>query len=366
MPVDYNLVDELAAQVAGIYGTAELALVERISRRLAAGLGESDWAARKLREVRAVRRAAQLVADELETNGSAALRQAVAEGYRAGSNSAVVDLAERLVGDTGPTARGASERGSRAVQALADALVREVRPLHLAIVSAAESAYRQAIADATARTLTGVQDRRRAAQDAWAALVSQGVTRFTDTSGRQWRLHTWVEMATRTSTARAATKGLTDGLLAAGEYHVYVTDTPGECSICRPWEHLVLDLRARAVHPAVATLEAARAAGLLHPNCRHGVARWIPGTRLSRTTADPAGNAARDRQRAIERHLRHWREREAAALTPDGTTYARKRVDAWLGEMQRHLDANPGLPRLLYREHIGAGHTTPPRRRGSS
>ncbi|MEV7684251.1 phage minor capsid protein, partial [Streptomyces sp. NPDC088341] len=75
-------------------------------------------------------------------------------------------------------------------------------------------------------------------------------------------------------------------------------------------------------------------------------------------TADPAGEAARERQRAIERALRHWRELEAAALTPEGARRARDRIAAWDAEMADHVAAH-GLRRKRYREQIGAGVIPP-------
>ena len=361
MPVDQAYVGALTAAVVDVYAAGEQEMVRRASMFLARHLDVPDWAARRLAEVRALRRAAELIADELELDGGEALRRAVAEAYRSGNASAVVDLAERFVGDVGPAARDVRARYRRrdpgtAIQALADAAVRELRPVHRAILPQVEGAYRDAVRDATARTLTGTTDRRRAAQGAWAALVDRGIVRYVDSAGRQWHLHSYVEMAVRTSVARSATRGLVDEFRAADQRLVYVTDTPGECEKCRRFEHRVLTLWGPVTDPAVATLHAATEAGLMHPGCHHGLAPWRPGLRLSRRTEDPSGEAARVRQRAIERHLRRWREREAAALTEDAAAHARQRVDAWDEEMAAHLEAT-GLPRVRHRELPGAGHT---------
>lgn len=368
MAVDYDVVDEVAGTVAGVYREAELALTRMLARRLGAGLhDETGWAVRKLGEVRAVRRAAQLIADQLATQGTARLREAVAAGYRVGNAAAVLDLAEAHVGDVGHIARGADMRAGNAIQALADAAVRELRGVHAAILPAVEGAYRQAIAGATARRLAGAADLRHAAQAAWAALLAQGVTRFTDSAGRRWRLSTYVEMATRTAVGRAAVVGQTDACLAAGITDVYVVDNPRECPICAPWEAQVLSLTDTVTAPAIATLHAAQRAGLHHPNCRHGVRSYVRGrTRIqrARNPEGPGGYVAEQQQRYLERQIRRWAEREAGAFTDSERRHAAGTALRWRSALAVHLAQHPRLARKSYREQIDAGFAAPASRAG--
>lgn len=380
MPVDPRYVDHVASAVAAVYAEAELALVRMVSRALAQDVDRPGWATRKLAEVSAVRRAAQLIVDAVEPRAQRAARAAVAAGYRAGNRAAVVELAERVAGDVGPWARGADTRRGSAVQALADAIVRELQPVHRAILPQTVNAYRSAVAGATARVHAGGIPQRQAAQAAWQALTDRGIVGFTDAAGRRWRLHTWVEMATRTAVQRAAIAGFVDELTAAGEDLVYVTDTAGECEMCRPWEHRVLSLGALTAGPhrlatptgrrvtvlVAGTVDEARAAGLFHPNCRHALARYIVGrTRLARVVPNPAAYAARQQQRYLERQVRHWREREAAALDPATRAAAARKVTAWEGTLVEHVERHR-LQRLRYREQIGAGFEAPPSRRGDA
>lgn len=364
MPVDYTTVDAIAAAVADIYAEAENALLALLTRQLAAGGFDDDtraWAARKLGEVRALQRAAILIVDRLQSDGGTVIRAAVADGLRAGNTAALTELAEAHIGDIGPLGRAADQRAGAAIQALADALVTEVRPVHAAVLRAADDAYRKAVAGAVARRLAGARDTRRAAQDAWAALSSQGISGFTDRGGRRWALSTYVEMATRTGVARAAIVGQTDTWQAAGIRYCYVVDNPRECPICRPWETKILALGDTAEPPAVATLDEAQAAGLHHPNCRHELRLWRPGVRIvaARNPEGAAGYDAEQEQRGIERRLRTWRMRYAAAFDDTGRQHAARRIAAWSDALQEHLDAHPRLPRLSYREHPGAGYRAP-------
>jgi hypothetical protein len=366
MAVDYSNVDAIAAAVADVYADAEQALLALLTRQLAAGGFDAEtpsWAARKLAEVQALKRAATLIVDRLQSDGGTVIRTAIADGLRAGNASAITELADAQVGDFGAGARAADQRAGNTVQALADATIAEMRPVYSAVLRSTDDAYRRAVAGAAARRLAGARDTRRAAQDAWAAISSKGITGFTDKTGRRWRLHTYVEMATRTAVARAAIIGQSDLWQAAGIRDCYVVDNPRECPICRPWESKILALSADGpvVAPAIATLDAAQAAGLNHPNCRHQLRLWQSGVRIvaARNPEGPDGYDAEQRQREIERKLRGWRERFAAAFDDTGRQYAAQRIAGWADELQNHLDDNPRLPRVSYREHPGAGYRAP-------
>lgn len=374
MAVDPRRITAVSRAAAAVYREAELSLIKLLTRRLRQNLDDEagTWASRRLAEVTAVRRAADLVSEQVIRRGAAGIRRAVADAYRAGRRAAVVELAEHLTGDVGPRARAANFDRGNAVQALADAIVSDLRPAHEAILPQAVNAYRAAVTRAAARHLAGGIDLRRAAQGAWQDLTDRGITAFTDTAGRRWPLHTWVEMACRTAAHRASVQGLVDEYTAEEHRLVYVPDRPRECELCRPFEARVLALwgedgvtaevnertGARTLIDVIATLDQARAEGLFHPGCRHTLRVFHPGLTTLRpaTAPDPEGYEAEQRQRQIERHLRRWRVRQAAALTDDARQQANARVLRWETAMRDHITANPRLTRLLYREQPGAGY----------
>lgn len=270
MPIDPRTADDMAAAVAGLYRDAELSLIAMITRRLARGLESTGWAERKRAETGGLRTAAALIAGRVATAGDGAARRAVALGYRAGNETAVLDLAQELTGHRSPVPRAVLHRRGDAVQALADAVVDELRPVHAAILPQTLDAYRRVIAGAAGRRITGVADVRHAAQAAWSALVQRGVTGLTDSAGRRWRLSTYVEMSVRTAVARSMVFGQLDTWSARGIDQCYVVDNPRECEICAPWETKILSLGPTFRLPAIATLDTAMKAGLFHPNCFPG------------------------------------------------------------------------------------------------
>ncbi len=117
-----------------------------------------------------------------------------------------------------------------------------------------------------------------------------------------------------------------------------------------------------------ATLEEAVAAGLFHPNCAHDLSPYFPGIspeevevplhrreqqmveRYGYDEAQKYAYEAQERQRAIERHIRHWKMREATSLDPIEQSRARKKVLHWQEEQRIHLGSAPYLPRKYDRE----------------
>lgn len=379
MAVDADLVDAVAASVADIYRESESALVRLVAKHLDQGL-DSPAAEQRLGTIRALRRGAQLIIASLEADSGPGIRAALSRAWRHGWSNAVADLPEAYFPESGAGVNArlaAKERsGTSFVEALATALHRDFGNVTRNVLRNVEDAYRSVQAAAAARILTGAQTRRDAAQAAWQRLVDRGLMSFTDKAGRRWRLSSYVEMATRTNAQRAATTGQTDRLDSIGVNLVIVSDAPQECPLCRPFEGKILrtddgPLEVKAEHPTrdgvqitvdvKATLNQARSAGLFHPNCRHSVSAYIPGlSKLpEKPTADPEGNKARVRQRALERRIRRQKERAEAALTPQAKKAANVRVRAAQADLRDHLAANPKLKRLRYREQIGAGNEPP-------
>lgn len=375
MAVDAHELDAVAATVADLYRQAELDLVALIARHLSRGNPEAPgWAQSRLAATRTLLQAADRIVQRLLGDTDGAFRQAAAQAFRSGRAAALVELAGWVDPQLAEQARQATldELPSWGpVETLASAVHRDVGDKSSNVLRNVNDTYRAVIAAAAGRQLTGQATSREAAQAAYRRLADRGITGFTDSSGRRWQLGTYVEMATRTVAQRAAVEAHTSRLAALGQSLVYVTDHLRECHLCRPFEGKVLSLTGGAGTVTVphqltdepveveveASLVEARARGLFHPNCRHNVNLYLPGvTALPEGTEDRDGDEARQRQRAIERQIRRWKTRQAAALTPEAKRHAGRKVRTWQGVMREHLDAHPDLKRQRHREAPGAGY----------
>jgi hypothetical protein len=377
MAVDPDDMEQIVRETVDLYRAAEQAVLAQVTRRLAEGLDAPDWAARRLGALSTLRTSVERILTIVQRASAVAIRAALAAAYRAGSASALFGIPARLLPRDPDAARApavlAEIPRASVIHNLAAALIRDIGERSQNVLRDVMDAYRIVLAQATAASVGGGITRREASQMAFARFVDRGLSSFTDRTGRRWRLTSYVEMGIRTVTARAAVQGQTDRQERLGLKLVIVSNVAGECERCRPYEGRILrigpgptgtvtvphQITGEPIEIEIrATVEAARRNGFQHPNCRHSLRAYLPGvTKLPpQPTADPEGDLARQRQRAIERNIRRWKEREQAALTPEAKAGAKARVRKWQNAMRDHLKANPALKRLTYREQIGGGN----------
>lgn len=396
MPVSRDLGIDLAASLVELYRGVEQRLAVDLARDLANGIDSPDWAERKLAALATIRRRTEAVLARLDNQVADEVTQALVMAYYRGGAEGLREIARQqhttverlalgnkaplmarlaaLAGKRGDALRSELDRlrtdlpGLDAIQRLAFSLTSKLRGTHLRILRWDQDVYRSVVAETSlVDVLAGVKTRRRAAQTTWERFLSRGVTGFVDKSGRPWELASYVEMATRTGTAQAAVEGHLDRLADAGIDLAIVSNAPQECQRCRPWEGKVLARRGHAGTVQVrhatqdktitvtvtGTVNQATAAGLMHPNCRHSLSAYLPGVTTSPThTADPAGDKARQRLRALERKVRKAKLNAAAAIDPAAAAAHRAAVRDLQAQIREHV-ADTGLHRQRPREQIG-------------
>lgn len=325
----------LAKQVSDIYAQATADLLTLISSRLARGLDAPDWAEERLAEVLELRRRAMVIVARMQTEGTAQVLEALEAAYRGGFLNGLSPLENP----------GMVAVNRRAVGILAADTQRALNSTSPRVLRWVEDTYRAVIADVTSGTVTGTTTRREAAAKAIDRFAMHGVDGFIDAAGRNWRLDTYTEMATRTTTGQAFLEGTLDRYVADGDDLVIVSNSPEECPLCRPYEGNVLSISGSLTAPEglpdgitfMGALSEARSAGLFHPNCTHRADRYVPGlTKPNPNTANPKGYEERQRQRELERRVRDSRLR-VVALEPLGTSDTLRREKALLAQRSTAL-----------------------------
>lgn len=351
MPISPDDGARLAAAAGQIAHEAELRILERVQSYYSAGLTAPDWALKKYEQVAELRTYLERQAASLERSVARAVSDGIAEAYWLGVDAASADLAA-----AGRPALAFPPASIAALNLLAQDVMNRTSGAIAQIVRTVPDAYQAAVASAVGDVLLGTATRRVAAQRAINRLLGEGIGGFTDSAGRNWYLPSYVEMATRTATGRAAIQGHVDTLKANGEGLIHVIPGPRPCPICDEWAGRVLAItRADLEPPAQNTLDEARAQGWGHPNCRCSTALYIEGystlstERLGSDTYEDA-----QRQRAIERNIRYWKRRSALALDDATRAAADRKVRQWQQALREHLAAHPELKRLRYRESITA------------
>lgn len=356
MPVSPDDGAAQAQAVGEIAARVELWMLQQLAELLEQDADRDDWAEQALNRIRLWR--ARM--DAGMAGAAAELQDAVADALFAASSEghalALVDLPDGVRRPPPP---------ARAVLVSADTLGRSLATALQQTPRLLEDILRQTVAAGAAEVTGGQVTRLQAAQHTLDRLVGQGVKGFRDSAGRNWSLTSYVEMAVRTEAGQTAVDAHMDALQAAGQDLVEISDSPRECPMCRPWERKVLSLTGTVgavlvpsqvddstVRVDVAgTLAQARSAGLFHPNCTHSARLYVAGTTRKPAVSDPGGYDAKQRQRAIERHIRDWKRREAIALDDAAAARARAKVREWQAALRDHVDAND-LKRLRRREQI--------------
>lgn len=356
---DPELAARLAREAQAVYSQATAEMLEQVAKRLAAGIDSPGWAELKLADVARLRNEVNTLLAQLEGRAASAVTQALTEAYGAGSR---LELGGQF-----------SRTSGRALQQLIAEAVQQVIETHSAILRTTLDDYRKIVTDATTRVSIGTQTRRQATQRGLDAFAQAGITGFRDSAGRRWEIESYAEMAVRTASGRAAVAGSLDRMSDRGLDLVIVSNAPEECKTCRPWEGKVLSISGEGVgrqdgFTVVASVAQARSEGLLHANCRHNLSAYVPGlTKAPTHTADPEGDAERQRQRSLERRVRESKRRLAASKAymaqlkaeggvPDAATLqmhrriqTRQKVTS--AELTKFVDET-GRKRLPYREQI--------------
>jgi hypothetical protein len=192
---------------------------------------------------------------------------------------------------------------------------------------------------------------------AWRDFTSNGITGFTDKSGREWSLSAYTEMAVRTAAARAFNASHLERMQAIGIRYFSVPSTGATCPLCFPWQGAVLT-DGPVVAPEMhvdATIAEATARGLFHPNCRHQLIAVFPGItvlpeRMDWTPEMESRYRAVQKQRRLELAVRKAKRRQENALDPEQAAEAKARVRGAQKRLRDHVNSRDDLARNSRRE----------------
>lgn len=240
-------------------------------------------------------------------------------------------------------------------------------------------AYRHITHRVATRGLTSGAPVTTLIQDALNEYAARGITTFVDGAGRKWSMASYAEMTIRTAASRASNEGRRAAFLDHGIELIRTSHHRTSHPWCAPYQGRILSLTGQTgdvpvqdrvtgemitVH-VTASLAEAEANGYHHANCRHQDHAYIPGFPIpDPPDFDPGEFEALKRQREIERHIRHWKNRGAVALTPREKAAAKTKIKAWQKAQRDHVAAHPYLSRDHHREQIRTGRAEdalPPR-----
>src|SRR5690606_3962786 len=102
-----------------------------------------------------------------------------------------------------------------AVASIAADLRNRLDQLHLRVLRYPEDLYQRIIAGTAPLVVSGTTTLVQAQRAAVQQFLTEGIAGFVDVSGRNWRIGTYAEMATRTASLRAWSNAATHTMAAA-------------------------------------------------------------------------------------------------------------------------------------------------------
>lgn len=362
-----DLFEDLTRDVVEAYRAAEARVLAKIQRAIDRQLEDPTKTpdprlAEELVQIRAAIANVELASKRLEIDPSIvddALSTAVAEGSAAAADRLGL---VRVFPPAGPLT---STAASAVVQVALD-VRNALDDVKQRILRFEDDAYRRIIAQQLPEVLLGTKysiDQQRATVARW---LSEGIPGFVDKSGRKWSTGAYVEMSTRTGFSRAYTEATIYRQQQVGLSLVVPIVGASADKSCAQWIGKILSTdgttgtielpHATTGAPETVTiadsLGHARATSHLNgPNCRCVMVAYLPGLSIpvGATTYDPEKEAARDRQRELERRLRRDKTRLALSPSEDDQATLRGRIRATQAELRAHIDEHD-LPRKAYRE----------------
>lgn len=370
-----DLAERIAARVVDMYSSIEAELLALVARRILRQLPADPDLDDQIAVVRALQADARALLGRIPPDLAVQIVQiAIEEGTAAAAGQLALHAGLPRTTSITPSAAStlamiAADLGS----AFDGVHLRILRyPIDAVGRFIGTDVYQQTIARFAPLRMLGTMTTDEVRKRALAGFLEQGVTGFTDRLGRQWRIGSYTEMATRAATARAFVEAETHRYLQHGRGLISILGNNDACAHCARWFGKVLSIDGTPAgtyeypHPTrdgetvtvivAATLDEARAQGFMHPNCACSTAAYTPGFSVPTAAShyDPAAEAGRERQRYLERQIRDLKRKIAVAeATDDPARAARLKVRVRERQKEiRDLIAQTGQKRRNDREQV--------------
>lgn len=332
-PMTEKEAQEIADGLVEIYSQARERMLEAVSNRLARGVGKFGWAERKTGEVLEAHHQLESNLQRVQRERESLISNSIDRAYMTGSQQFHADMVNAL-GTLG--VEHVSPNAAKAAYILAD-LNNSLNAAERRILRQFDDKYADVIGAVSSKMATGIYNTRQALGEALTAFADQGITGFTDRSGRHWTLENYAEMALLTAIERSTISGYVDTMESYGYDLAVIDGHAGSCPICAAWEGVIISVSGG--NPDYPSMDEAENDGCFHPRCLHGIHTYYPGI-----THEPKGGfrnepreiesqspqyTSRSKQRYCERMIRKYKDRAIVAQTPLQKKQALNKVHEW-------------------------------------
>jgi len=236
---------------------------------------------------------------------------------------------------------------------------RDMDQVRFAAASRMGAGYEEILKKADIYMQTGTMTLQQAIDMASREFLAAGLNCVEYENGRRVNITSYVEMALRASSRRAA---LTAEGAKRDQWNEHLVVSPtlySTCEHCQKWQGVVLvdDVYSNGKSDGIHhLLSEAIKDHFLHPNCRHPLVTYFEGiTQIP--TASPYEQTrtqyeAEKRQRQIELTIRKYKRLRDGSLEAANIDKYDRKVKQWNSIMKQHLKDNPELRRKPEREKV--------------
>ncbi|MFE5290342.1 phage minor capsid protein [Nocardia sp. NPDC056611] len=283
MPLTPSYGDGQVGAITRLYLTAEREIWKLIARTLfgEGWNGRMPWAVRMLLKLPMFRRGLTRIMVGLGAQAAVIVIGILLAAFRRGAREANADLR--------PQHPPIAAIGESEVQHLADRVIASLDKVHQQVPVSAEAIYRRTV-DEVSRHPRGADETtlEQLLREVLARNARRGFDGQVDAKGRRYEFASYADMVVRSAVTHAEVDGYCAYVTASGHDLVIVSDVPGSCALCTPFEGAVISISGATTgtveftnslgRPVTVTVKCslaeARAAGLFHRNCRHTIRVW--------------------------------------------------------------------------------------------
>ena len=258
-----RLSEAQAVRLVRFYERAEREILDRLNRAL--------LKANRTEYLAAMKKNIEAILQQLRDGSRTWCTEAIPRVYVQGAT-----MADKMIAEAGFEVKAGAGFGAihqQAAQVLAENAFESLDNVAQAIGRQTNDIYRELALENVRGTVVGYDTWKQTAKRYREQLAERGVTGFKDRSGKMWNMRTYTEMVARTTTQQAHIEGTLNRLSEQDHDLIIVSRHRGACSLCAPWEGKALSISGKT--KGYPTFEEAKAAGLMHPNCRHTVSLYI-------------------------------------------------------------------------------------------
>lgn len=345
--------EELGERMLKVYSEAEQRMLRSVANRLARGVDQPGWTEFKASQLTEARKAIQAALADAHREGIAALDEAVTTAYGDSQRRWMMENKDAVRAMGVLTLHPNSEK----VALILSDLDSRMDAAERNVLRRFDDNYSRIIGETAALVASGGYTQRAALQESMQRFADEGISGFTDKAGRHWELPVYAEMALLTAIEKASVQGYIDTMESYGYDLAIISEHEGACPLCEAWQGVVVSISGK--NEDYPSLSEAEDAGVFHPRCMHDLATYHEAIDRGKYRSEPRevkepseAYSARSTQRYMERQIRHYKNRMAAATNAQAERQAYNKVREWQGRIREHLMnyRNEDLPRKYWRE----------------